>query len=144
VGKLDEEFQGLAGIKVLVVEDDPDTQRLFCTVFRMSGAAVRGVSSAEEAMNTLTEFNPDVLVADLGLPGEDGYSLIRQVRTLPAERGGSIPAMAVTAYTQPEDRARALWKGFQMHVPKPVDPADLVERIIRLVGPHEEPRSKVA
>jgi CheY-like chemotaxis protein len=134
----------LTGVRVLVVEDNLDTQELFCTVLRASGAETKGVVSAEEALETLLAFNPDVLVADIGLPGEDGYSLIRRVRTLPPDKGGNIPAMAVTAYTKPEDKSKALWKGYQMHVPKPIDPDDLVFRVAALFGPHDEPESMVA
>lgn len=132
----------LTSVRVLVVEDHPDTRELFCTLLRTSGAVVIGVDSAEKAMEALVSFKPDVLVADIGLPGVDGYGLIRQIRALPPEKGGNIPAMAVTAYGMPDDRARALWKGFQMHVPKPIDPQDLLYRVARLVSPHR--KSKVA
>jgi CheY-like chemotaxis protein len=130
----------LTGVRVLVVEDDPDTQHLFCTTLRTFGAEAKAACSVAEAMETLHTFNPDVLVADIGLPDEDGYALIRRVRTLPAEQGGGIPAMAVTAFVRPEDRARALWKGFQMHVPKPIDPEDLVDRVAKLIAPCSEVR----
>ena len=131
---------GLSGVRVLVVEDDPDTQQLFCTTLRMFGAEAQGAYAVAEAMEMILTFNPDVLVADIGLPDEDGYALIRRVRTLPAEQGGGIPAMAVTAFVRPEDRARALWKGFQMHVPKPIDPQDLVDRVAMLVAPWSKER----
>jgi CheY-like chemotaxis protein len=130
----------LTGVRVLVVEDDPDTQQLFCTTLRTFGAEAKGAYSVAEAMETIHTFNPDVLVADIGLPDEDGYALIRRVRTLPPEQGGGIPAMAVTAFVRPEDRARALWKGFQMHVPKPIDPEDLVDRVAKLVAPWTKER----
>lgn len=132
----------LSRVRVLVVEDHPDTNELFCALLRASGALVIGVDSAEKAMEALVPFKPDVLVADIGLPGEDGYALIRRIRGLPPEKGGNVPAMAVTAYGMPDDRARALWKGFQMHVPKPIDPQDLLYRVARLVSPHR--KSKVA
>ena len=128
----------LSGVRVLVVEDHADTNELFCALLRASGALVIGVDSAEKALEALAPFRPDVLVADIGLPGEDGYALIRRVRALPADEGGNTPAMAVTAYGMPEDRARALWKGFQMHVPKPIDPADLAYRVAKLVSPHRK------
>jgi len=132
------ESQQLEGVRVLVVEDHADTRQLFCAVLRASGAEARGTESTEGAMKALATFSPDVLVVDIGLPGEDGYSLIRRVRARPAGTGGNVPAMAVTACTQPQERARALWRGFQMHVPKPVDPEDLVGRVAKLVGPFLE------
>ena len=130
----------LAGVRVLVVEDDADTQQLFCITLRTHGAEAKAAYSVAEAMETMLTFNPDVLVADIGLPDEDGYALIRRVRTLPPEQGGGIPAMAVTAFVRSEDRARALWKGFQMHVPKPIDPEDLVDRVAKLIAPSCEER----
>jgi CheY-like chemotaxis protein len=133
--------RNLSGVRVLVVEDDADTQQLFCTTLATFGAEVKGAFSVAEAMETIVKFNPDVLVADIGLPDEDGYALIRRVRTLPAEQGGGIPAMAVTAFARPEDRARALWKGFQMHVPKPIDPEDLVDRVAKLIAPWSKERA---
>lgn len=135
-------FPNLTGVRVLVVEDNADTRQLFCTVLRSCGAEARGTDSTEGALRALITFNPDVLVVDIGLPGEDGYSLIRRLRARPPGQGGNVPAMAVTAYTQPQDRARALWRGFQMHVPKPVEPDELARRVAKLVGPHDE--SKVA
>lgn len=126
----------LTGLRVLVVEDDLDTRQLFCTMLRAFNAQARGAASAEEALEILVVFQPDVLVSDIGLPDQDGYDLIHQVRSLPAERGGRIPAIAVTAYGRLEDRGRALRRGFQMHMAKPVDPWDLGDGIARLAAHH--------
>ncbi len=128
----------LSGFRVLVVEDDLDVQRFLCIALEQYGAEVKGASSSPEAMETLVVFKPHVLVSDIAMPGEDGYVLVRRVRLLPRDEGGHIPAVAVTALTEPETRARALWAGFQMFVRKPVDPQDLAERVSRLIGPDLE------
>jgi signal transduction histidine kinase len=124
----------LRGVSVLVVEDEEDTRELLITALEQCGAEVIAVSSAAEALERLDERPPDVLVSDLAMPGEDGYALIRKVRARPAERGGRVPAAALTAYARAEDRVRSLAAGFQMHVPKPIDPADLVSMVAALAG----------
>ena len=86
-------------------------------------------------MEALQRATPDVLVCDVGLPGEDGHELIRRVRALEAEKGGRIPALALTAYAGPEDRGKALAAGFDQHVPKPAVPAELVAKVALLAGP---------
>ena len=91
-------------------------------------------ASAEEAFEQVEQWHPDILVSDIRLPDVDGYALIQKLRTLEAERGWSIPALAVTAYARVEDRTRALSSGFQMHVAKPLEPADLVAAITSLLG----------
>ena len=113
-------------LNILVVDDEPDTLEMLRTVLEQAGANVRTAASAREALTALNTWHADVLIADIGMPGEDGYSLIRQVRALGPERGGYIPAVALTAYARVEDRLRVLSSGFQMHVPKPVEPAELV------------------
>jgi CheY-like chemotaxis protein len=91
-------------------------------------------SSAADALAALPDARPNILVSDVEMPGQDGYELIRKVRQLPAEAGGKVPAAALTAYARPEDRMRALMAGFQIHVPKPVQPAELVAVVASLAG----------
>lgn len=90
--------------------------------------------SAAEALEALEQHKPDILISDLGMPDEDGYSLISKIRALPPERGGQIPAAALTAYARAEDRMRVLRSGFQFHLPKPVDSAELVTVVASLAG----------
>jgi signal transduction histidine kinase/ActR/RegA family two-component response regulator len=119
----------LAGMRALVVDDENDARELIETVLRQYGAEVVAVSSAAEAYSLLTATPsqgwPDIMVTDIGMPDEDGYSLIRRVREWERGQGAHIPAVALTAYGRVEDRVRALNAGFQMHVAKPVDPAEL-------------------
>ncbi len=125
------EAGSLAGVRVLLVEDQADARELLTTVLRQAGADARAVPSVGEALETFQGFRPHVLVSDLGMPGEDGYALIRKVRALePARR--AIPAVALTAYAGAEDRRRALSAGFQLHVAKPVEPAVLAAAIAGL------------
>ncbi len=119
---------------VLVVDDEEDTRDLLKMVLEKCGASVTAVASAAEAFAVLKETRPDVLVSDLGMPGEDGYSLIKKVRALPVKDGGQTPAAALTAYARVEDRMRVLRCGFQMHIPKPVEPAELVAVVANLAG----------
>jgi signal transduction histidine kinase/CheY-like chemotaxis protein len=122
----------LDGLRVLVVDDDPDARELIVTVLGRRGAATRAVSSAAEALEAVSVDPPDVLVTDIGMPGEDGFSLIRKIRALPAAHGGEVPAVALTAYARPDDRTRALLAGFQLHIPKPVEPAELIAAVASL------------
>jgi len=124
----------LKGLRVLVVDDEADARELMRIVLRSSGAEVMSAASAEEAFEHVEQWHPDILVSDIGLPDVDGYALIQKLRTLEAERGWSIPALAVTAYARVEDRTRALSSGFQMHLAKPLEPADLVAAITSLLG----------
>jgi signal transduction histidine kinase/CheY-like chemotaxis protein len=116
----------LNGICVLVVEDDADTLELIRFVLDGYGAEVLTASSVAEALETLDRRQPHVLISDLAMPDRDGYELIASLRSRPAAQGGNIPAIALTAYARPEERARALAAGYQMHVAKPVDPKTLV------------------
>jgi PAS domain S-box-containing protein len=124
----------LDGVRVVVVDDEPDARALLRRLLEECHASVRAASTAAEGMALVEAEAPDVLVSDIGMPGEDGYSLIRRVRALPADRGGNVPAVALTAYARPEDRVRALLAGFQAHLTKPVEPADLVATIASLTG----------
>jgi PAS domain S-box-containing protein len=121
----------LAGLRVLVVDDSEDIRRLFATILERHGAKALLAHSAEEALARLEDGAPDVLLSDIGLPIEDGYSLIRRVRT---EKGSRIPAAALTAYARADDQAVALEAGFQMHLTKPIEQGDLVAAVARLAG----------
>ena len=130
-------FEGLPslqGLKVLVVDDEADTRELLGEVLKECGSEVIVARSAAEALAALEQHKPDILISDLGMPDEDGYSLIEKIRALPAERGGGIPAAALTAYARAEDRMRVLRSGFQFHLPKPVDSAELVTVVASLAG----------
>jgi PAS domain S-box-containing protein len=122
----------LKGTKVLVVDDDADARSLLRFILRRAGADVSVASSAAEGSRRLKEERPHVLVADIEMPGEDGYSLISKVRDLPPAEGGTTPAAALTAYASTRDRSRALETGFQAHVPKPVLPSELIAIVAAL------------
>ena len=125
----------LDGLRVLVVDDEQDALDLLKTVLERKGVKVTAVASAEEAHASLEESWPDLLLCDIGMPLEDGYQLIRRVRESETSRGAAAtPAIALTAYAGEADRALALEAGYQLHVPKPVDPAALVSMIAGLVG----------
>jgi len=124
----------LRGLRVLVVDDDPDALDLIATILRRAEAETRLCSSAPQALAALRSWKPHVLVSDIEMPGEDGYSLIRKVRELGGPEGGQIPAVALTAYGRPEDRVRSLSAGFSMHVAKPVDPVELGVIVANLAG----------
>jgi CheY-like chemotaxis protein len=124
----------LSGTRILVVEDESETRAVLDRLLRERGAEVRSVETAAEAFDVLGSWVPDVLVSDIGMPGEDGYSLIRRIRALPADRGARLPAVALTAYVKADDRRKALEAGFQTHVSKPVDPDELALVIAGLAG----------
>ena len=124
----------LEGVSVLVVDDDPDARHLISTLLEERGARVRAVAGSEEALAALEAELPDVLVSDIEMPGQDGYALMRTIRALPPERGGRIPAAALTAYARTEDRMQALLAGFHLHMPKPVQPAELAAVVASLAG----------
>ncbi len=124
----------LEGIEVLVVDDEPDTRDLLTQVLRESGARVIAVASVRDALGALDTEVPDVIVSDIAMPEEDGYSLMRQLRQRPVDAGAAVPAIALTAYTREEDRLRALSAGFQVHLSKPIEPADFVAAVAQLAG----------
>ncbi|HZG54640.1 MAG TPA: ATP-binding protein, partial [Pyrinomonadaceae bacterium] len=123
----------LEGVRVLAVDDEPDTRELLKVGLGQCGALMTVVGSAAEALEAIAVEMPDLLISDIGMPGEDGYELIRRVRQLPPENGGKVPAIALTAYARVEDRMQALRAGYQMHVPKPVELAELVAVAASLV-----------
>lgn len=127
-------FLPLDGLKVLIVDDEPDVRELLTAVIEESGAKVIAAASVEEALKVLEQLQPDVLVSDIAMPLEDGYTLIRKVRDIEAQRGGILPAVALTAYVREEDYQEAIASGFQMHMPKPVDTTQLVTVVAELAG----------
>jgi signal transduction histidine kinase len=124
-------FQGL---RVLVVDDNPDTCEIVAAILERAGAEVRTCVCASQALTTMDRWLPDLLVSDIAMPGEDGYTLIRKVRARRTEEGGRVPAVALTAYGRSEDRAKALSAGFQVHVEKPIEPSDLVGTVASITG----------
>ncbi|MDX6501439.1 MAG: hypothetical protein QOG23_4699 [Blastocatellia bacterium] len=129
--------QPLEGLRVLVVEDEPDARELLSLTLECSGAEVEAVTSAQEALDNLHVFKPDVLLSDIGLPSESGYDLIRKVRSLSSE-ASNIPAVALTAFATEKDRELAISAGFQLHLAKPVDPEVLVAAIERVANSSHE------
>jgi CheY-like chemotaxis protein len=123
----------LYGLKILVVDDDVDTRELIEWVLKRVGAEVTSVGSAREALDLVEREKPHLLVSDIAMPGEDGYSLLKKIRALPPERGGRIPAIALTAHSLVQDRLQSLRAGFQSHVPKPVVPEELVEVVASVI-----------
>jgi len=127
----------LAGLSILVVDDEADARDLLTVILEERQAKVTAVASPAEAYKTLERLKPDVIVSDIGMPGEDGYTFIRNVRLDEARKQlGWRPAVALTAHARIEDRLRALSAGYQAHVIKPVEPAELVAVIASLVRPH--------
>ena len=124
----------LANVHVLVVDDEADARQLVKRLLEMAGATVSMAGSSSEAMERILAGRPDVLVCDIGMPGEDGYSLIRQLRVLEESRESALPAVALTAYARPEDRTKAVRSGFQNHLAKPVEPARLLAIVSSLAG----------
>jgi CheY-like chemotaxis protein len=127
----------LAGVHVLVVDDDRDSRELTRTILQYCGALVTAVGSAMEAMHVLERITPDVLVSDIAMPEKDGYWLIHAVRKLPPAEGGRVPAVAVTAYGQSHGPDRTLAAGFHAHVRKPLDPWELCRTLASVVLPRE-------
>lgn len=127
-------------LRILVVEDDAETRQALVAMLEGCHAVVRGTASANEAMRVFAEFRPEVLVSDIAMPGEDGYSLMRRIRALGPERGGQIPALALTALAGQEDRERATAAGFQMHLAKPFDFDRLADVLLAITRPVRKPR----
>jgi PAS domain S-box-containing protein len=124
----------LEGLRILVVEDDEDARELIAMVLRRRGAETVTVGSADEALDAFRRERFDALVSDIGMPERDGYSLVIELRSFPPERGGDTPAVALTAYAREEDRVKALEAGFQTHLPKPINPVELVAAVANLTG----------
>ncbi len=131
---LSRQLPTLEGLRVLVVDDETDAREMVNATLTQSGAEVRESSSVAEALEVIEEWHPDVLMSDIGMPDDDGYALIRKVRSLSQERGGGTPAAALTAYAREEDRKLALAAGFHVHLSKPVGRGDLINAVAGLAG----------
>ncbi len=127
------------GVRILVVDDEADSRDLISTLLTRCGSEVRCSESADEAIRAFAEWGPDLLLSDIGMPNEDGYSLIRKVRKLRSKRAKKIPAIAITAYATDEDRLAALAAGFQVHLAKPVEPKSLLTSIAAALGSEAPP-----
>ena len=127
-----EQAAQLHGARILVVEDDDDARHLLVTILEQQGCQVHAVSNVAAAMSSLAERVPDVVLSDVAMPGEDGYSLIQQVRRLPRSRGGDVPVAAITAFARPDDRRQLLNAGFSIHLAKPIDPSEVLATVTTL------------
>ena len=125
-----EQSFNLSGIKVLAVDDDADARDLVVFLLENCGASVTAVSNAADALAVLTQSVPALLLSDIGMPDTNGYLLLQQVRALPPDQGGLVPAIALTAYAGEMDYLQALAAGFQRHLSKPLDPQKLVQAIL--------------
>ena len=125
----------LDGLRVLLVEDEPDSREILEHVLTSAGATVDAAGSVQAALELFKESPHGVVVSDIGMPGQDGYDLIRAIRRLPPASGAAVAAIALTAYAREEDRQRALAAGFDLHLPKPIDPRELISSIVRLARP---------
>jgi CheY-like chemotaxis protein len=124
----------LEGLRVVLVEDDDDGRELVRIILLNAGASVESVASAAAGFDAIRQNRPQMLVSDIAMPDEDGYTLMRRVRALQCCEGGDVPAIALSAFTRPEDRMQALRAGFTMHLSKPVSPADLVWAMAQLAA----------
>jgi signal transduction histidine kinase/ActR/RegA family two-component response regulator len=128
------EVRSLDGLRVLLVDDEAEAREILSTVIGRTGAEVKACISASDALSKLSEWRPDVILSDIAMPEEDGYSFIGKVRALPREKGGEIPAAALSAYARDEDRMQALAAGYQMHIAKPIGASQLVTMVAKLAG----------
>jgi CheY-like chemotaxis protein len=126
--------QTLFGLKILVVDDQSDALNLIEAILTQVGGLVQTASSAAEAYKLLQSFHPDILISDIGMPGEDGYALLQRIRKLEEEKGGATPAVALSAYAREEDQERSLEAGFQLHMTKPIQGQVLVDSILKVAN----------
>ena len=131
-------LQFLKGLRILVVDDEADSRDLVSAILTRCGSEVNCCESAAAGIKAFKSWKPDLLISDIGMPLEDGYSLIKKLRNLKSKHAREIPALALTAYATKEDRARTLSSGFQMHVAKPIDPENLIRSIAKAMG-HKVP-----
>jgi CheY-like chemotaxis protein len=124
----------LSGVRIMVVDDEKDGRELVKRVLEGCGAEMFTAATADEALAMLTRVQPQVLVSDIGMPNVDGFELLRRIRALGADKGGALPAIALTAFARPEDRTQALHAGFAVHVAKPVEPVDLIATVASVAG----------
>jgi CheY-like chemotaxis protein/anti-sigma regulatory factor (Ser/Thr protein kinase) len=126
--------EGLEGLRALVVDDEPDARDLFRILLESCGIEVRAVGTVREALAELENGPPDVIISDIGMPEEDGYALISRIRALPEKNSANVPAIALSAFAGSNERTRALLAGFNLHMGKPVEPAQLLAAIADLAG----------
>jgi signal transduction histidine kinase/ActR/RegA family two-component response regulator len=138
-GEISTDIRSLDGLRVLVVDDEPEARLIIGMVISRAGAEVKTCISASEGLEKLVEWRPDVMLSDIAMPDEDGYSFIAKVRSLPQDKGGETPAAVLTAYARAEDRMQALAVGYQMHISKPIDASHLVTMVARLAGRGSQP-----
>ena len=131
-GNLSGSIPALAGLRLLVVDDERDAREIISVILGEAGAEIATAQSTREALALIGRWKPDILISDIGMPGESGYDLIHLVRALPADKGGQTPAIAITAYARTQDRLRILSAGFQMHVAKPIEPLELATVVASL------------
>jgi CheY-like chemotaxis protein/anti-sigma regulatory factor (Ser/Thr protein kinase) len=127
-------LRALDGLRILVVDDEADSRELVSAILTRCGSDVNCCGSAAEGMKAVKNWKPDLLVSDIGMPVEDGYSLIAKLRKLRSKRAREMPAVALTAYATKEDKARTLASGFQVHVAKPIEPEALIISIAKAIG----------
>jgi CheY-like chemotaxis protein len=134
LGNPTEKLRELNGVHILIVDDDEDCREVLAQLLTVAGARLSVADSAESALLAVASEPPDVVVSDIGMPGEDGFSLIKRIRARSPEQGGKVPAVALTAYARSEDRASALRAGFNAHVAKPIQAVELIAVIGSLCG----------
>ncbi len=132
VGELSGAMPSLAGLRIVLVDDEPDAREILSTILREAGAEVVAAAGSQAGLELVIQWKPDVLISDIGMPGEDGYELIRRVRALSSDQGGQVPAIALTAFARTQDRLKVLSAGYQTHVPKPVEPIELATVVASL------------
>jgi CheY-like chemotaxis protein len=132
----------LSGIRVLVVDDEPDAREMVAYLLRQRNADVVAAASVDDALQAIDVRAPDVLLSDVEMPRRDGYELIAAVRSRPPEAGGNVPAAALTAYSRPEDRAKSMLAGYDAHLAKPVDLAELIATVVRLASRQARDQSR--
>ncbi|MDN5751658.1 MAG: ATP-binding protein [Nitrosospira sp.] len=130
--------ENLSGVKVLVVDDEPDARELIKRILTHCQARVTAAATANKGLELLANERPDIIISDIGMPEKSGYQFMREVRNLPAESGGNTPAIAVTAFARAEDKISALNAGYQEYLTKPVEPRELIDAICKLAGREEE------
>jgi CheY-like chemotaxis protein len=131
-GDSSDALPSLAGLRILVVDDEPEAREIVSAILGEAGAEVATAENARQAVDLVIRWKPHLLISDIGMPNEDGYELIRKVRALSPENGGQIPAVALTAFARTQDRLKVLSAGYQMHVPKPVEPVELATVVASL------------
>jgi PAS domain S-box-containing protein len=141
ISELSSENKPLMGVNILIVDDDDDSRNFLTFALADSGAKIHSVESAALAFDAVESFQPNLIVSDIGMPQEDGYSLMKRIRQLPKYLGGDIPAIALTAYAGDIDRQRAILAGFQTHLAKPVMPDELIDTVIGLIGQQNESKT---